>query len=721
MIKRGMFDMKKWVPNLTIMNPLHSVGMKLFLTFFVSFVAIVVIMGVYSYSTSKQILQEKVAGASQQMIIQAKEKLDLIFGQYESLSLQFVLDQDFHKTMLEYINAEDGSFEELFAKQDLQKKLQSHLFTDESLYGFHFYQTDGNHVLSAVSTTDVNKVSEDNISREAWFQTAVQNGGKAVWIATWKDGFSGHGLPTFGLIRVVRDTVTTKDSIVLLMEIKMEALHNELAKIDMGNTDEKLVIDEFNQIIYAEDASMLGQSSKVNIPLDPETAATQISGSFISADATGAERLFVFDKSTDKTGWYIVGSVEVGELTRDMNRIFFLTIVMTLVAAVVAGLIGYFIIRTIGNPLKNLAVLMQKGQEGDLSVRTQVKSRDEIGQLGDSFNRMMEQLKALVEQTSISAQEVLATSTELSVVSKKTAMSAKEISVATEQIAGGASTLAVEAEKGNELTQNIGEQMKQVVQKNLEMGQAASEVGKVSEQGIQYMAELIEKTKATEQMTRSMVEKVEKLKESTASIRKILDVMTNVTQQTNILSLNAAIEASRAGAAGKGFMVVADEIRKLADQSRESIGVVGEITETIQREIDETVAVLSEAYPLFQEQTASVKEADQIFKNVQEEMEKFIRHLDEATHSVQQLEEAQKVLSEAMANVSAVSEEASATSQEVASLTVEQLGASDGLVQLAEQLETLSKSLQESLSRFDLDSAESREQPHNADLSPELS
>jgi methyl-accepting chemotaxis protein len=91
---------------------------------------------------------------------------------------------------------------------------------------------------------------------------------------------------------------------------------------------------------------------------------------------------------------------------------------------------------------------------------------------------------------------------------------------------------------------------------------------------------------------------------------------------------------------------------------------------------------------------------------VQEEMGKFVRHLDDATNSVQQLEEAQKVLSEAMANVSAVSEEASATSQEVASLTVEQLGASDGLVQLAEQLETLSKSLQESLSRFELDKSQ---------------
>lgn len=147
-------------------------------------------------------------------------------------------------------------------------------------------------------------------------------------------------------------------------------------------------------------------------------------------------------------------------------------------------------------------------------------------------------------------------------------------------------------------------------------------------------------------------------------------------------------------------MVVADEIRKLADQSKESIDVVGDITETIQREIDETVQVLSEAYPIFQEQTRSVKEADTIFHSVQQQMGEFIQHLDEVTSSVQQLEEAQTVLSEAMSNVSAVSQESSATSEEVASLTTEQLKVSDGLVQLSSQLESLSKSLQESLSKF---------------------
>jgi methyl-accepting chemotaxis protein len=225
-------------------------------------------------------------------------------------------------------------------------------------------------------------------------------------------------------------------------------------------------------------------------------------------------------------------------------------------------------------------------------------------------------------------------------------------------------------------------------------------VQKSSEQGIEYMSELINKTNATEAMTRSMVEKVDNLKESTRSIVKILDVLGNITKQTNILSLNATIEAARAGTAGKGFMVVADEIRKLADQSRQSIAIVGQIIETIQREIDETVNVLSQAYPIFQEQILSVKEADTIFKEVQTHMGGFIHQLSEVTESISQLDASQNVLSDAMANVSAVAQQSSATSEEVASLSSEQMSISNGLVKLSDKLEELSNSLQDSLSKF---------------------
>jgi len=399
-------------------------------------------------------------------------------------------------------------------------------------------------------------------------------------------------------------------------------------------------------------------------------------------------------------GWQLVGNIPVSFLVKDAKAISNLTWLMSLIAALIAGGIGAIVMLSVGRPLSQLRTLMNEGERGNLTVRSTIRKKDEIGQVSDSFNRMMEEITGLVRQTNLSAQEVLATAASLSDASRKTAGAAKEIAVATEEIANGATNLAVEAEKGSDLTVQIGTQVQSVIDANVEMGQSANEVEEAGRTGSVYMDNLIQKTGQTEEMTRSMVEKVDKLQESTGSIRKILDVLGNITKQTNILSLNATIEAARAGAAGKGFMVVADEIRKLADQSRESISVVGGIVEKISSEIEETVSVLSEAYPIFQEQIDSVREANQIFVTVQDNMSGFINRLSSGTDSVRQLEGAQSTLALAMSNVSAVAEEASATSEEVASLSNEQLSISDGLVQLSSNLEAVSGKLRESLSRF---------------------
>ncbi|MDQ8733569.1 hypothetical protein [Paenibacillus sp. LHD-38] len=112
--------------------------------------------------------------------------------------------------------------------------------------------------------------------------------------------------------------------------------------------------------------------------------------------------------------------------------------------------------------------------------------------------------------------------------------------------------------------------------------------------------------------------------------------------------------------------------------------------------------MLSNAYPLFQEQIGSVKEANQIFLSVQGQMGQFAEKLEHVTASISQLDQSQGVLADAMTNVSAVAEESSATSEEVASLSTEQLSISEGLVRLSEKLDAVSRDLKASLSQFQI-------------------
>lgn len=678
--------------SLRMAHLMKSVGAKLFLIFFSCILLFVLVVGLTSYYKSKAVLQNKVADASEQTIIQAGSKLDLIYSTFEELTMQMMLNEDLRQTITNLRAVKPDSYDYMNLSRLLNEKMNVYAFSNKSVKAVHLLTEKGEPLNSTA-----NGFGNDNQGDKEWFKKIMEGNGQPVWLPTREKGFA-EGLmstsqPTFALGRVLKSPATSQITGVLLIEIGVDTIGKESEKINMGEGGSTIVVSDANTYVYSSNDELLGKESKLDVP---EDAFKEANGKLTS---NKGDYQIVYYKSL-VNGWNVIGYMPVRELVRDASVIFNLTLGMALGAMVIAVIIGYLIASRIGRPLVRLRNLMKEGEQGNLRVRMDVKSQDEIGQLSLSFNQMMEKITALVQQTNVSAQEVLQTAADLSEASKKTAMSAQDIAVATEEIANGAASLAVESERGNELTHNIGRQMQSVVEANVIMGTAAGEVQGSSKQGIAYMSELIGKTNETESMTRSMVEKVDNLKESTRSIRKILDVLGNMTKQTNILSLNATIEAARAGAAGKGIMVVADEIRKLADQARQSIAIVGQITETIQKEIDETVQVLSRAYPIFQEQISSVKEADSIFKQVDTQMAGFIERLSEVTESISQLEASQSVLSDAMANVSAVAQQSSATSEEVASLSTEQLNISSGLVKLSEKLEELSNSLKNSLSKF---------------------
>lgn len=668
-------------------NPLKSIGLKLFLILIASTLFFVLLVGYSSYRLSSSVIKDKVAQSSQQTIAQAAGKMDLMLQGYDDLSLQIFLDPDVISS-IEKMNTGKDAYAKLEANRNLDKKMQSFVFSNKTIAAIHF---EG--INNGIKYSTSGGIGEE-VKKKPWYADTLKQSGRIVWLETEHKGYSGiANQPTIGLARVLKNATSNEGEHLLVIEIYLKGFLEELNSINSGEGSVVRMLNANNVILASTIPEELSKPSEIPLTVEKDKKL----GSFTY---NGNQVVFSQFK---KTSWKLASYIPEKELLKDTKKIWDNTLIIALIAIVVACGVGYFLARYVGGPLVELNRLMRSGEQGNLTVRTKIRRNDEIGELGRSFNQMMDKITELVKQTNQSAKSVLQTANDLTAASNTTAVSSREISIATEEIANGASSLAVEAERGNDITFNISSQMKAVIDSNLQMGNSATEVQKVSEQGTLYMTDLISKTSATEEMTRSMVEKVENLKTSTQSIRKILDVLNNMTKQTNILSLNATIEASRAGAAGKGFMVVADEIRNLAEQSKRSIEVVGQITDTVQREIDETVEVLSTAYPLFQAQIHSVKEANQIFTTVNNQMSGFIISLDNATGSIQQLNQTQSILSEAMANVSAVAEESSATSEEVASLSSEQLSIGEGLVRLSGQLENVSAQLKETLNKFTIE------------------
>jgi len=669
---------------LFITNPMKSVGSKLFFIFFISIVAFVLTVGLISSNISKNIISKNASQSSVSMLELGQTNLEYFYDSVEKASLQIFAASDIRTMMTQLSETDRTSYEYVTLRATLSERVMPIGLANSAIQSISVVNKDGTKdALYGSASLEVGKSND-------WMQQVYDLSGKSMWLHGGENSYNSD-TSKIASARALIDPYTNEQYGLLLVEVSVSELMKEVSNISFGQDSQVMIVTENNKLINPIGNHLPGQESP--IPLTSEQFKMG-NGSFQTEDT-----LVAFSGS-QVSKWTLVGSVPIASLTRDAAQIYDLTIWMCIIAAVIAVIIGLIIIRMIARPLVNLMVLMREGAGGNLNIRANYQSKDEIGRLGRSFDEMMQEITNLVKQTNQSAQEVLETAVELTNTSKTTAIASREIAVATEQISGGAAGLAMESEKGSELTQHIGDKMKQVIDSNVTMGTAASNVRTSSENGIQYMNDLNSKTQAADDMIRSMVQKVDELKNSTQSIVKILDVLNKMTKQTNILSLNATIEAARAGEAGKGFRVVADEINQLAVQSRQSIDVVAQITETIQTGINETVTVLGSAYPIFQAQIEAVKEASIIFAHVQEDMGGFINQLSEVSDSIVELDESQNVLSVAMMNVSAVAEESLATSEEVASLSSEQLTISENLVRLSDKLEQLSNSLKQSLSKF---------------------
>ncbi|MFF2887078.1 methyl-accepting chemotaxis protein [Paenibacillus sp. NPDC057967] len=670
-----------------------SVGFKLFIIIFVGILACVLTVGLISYSQAKQMVEENVSEASHQTIVQAADNLDVVFKTYEDFTMQLLVDKDFFALARNIAGHEDESVRYSSAKA-LSDKFRGYALSQQSVKGMILLPVkQGLHVVASGSSLST---KAEALKESDWYRKTLELNGKTHWIAPQAGGISYDSkTPTIGLSRLLKDGVSSDASYILLLEMDAATFSGRYASVELGEGSALAIVDREGKYVLAQDAALIGQAASISVPSDD--------GSWKGLTTDGSEVLAVY-KTFQAMDWKLVGTIPVKALTQDAEAIRSLTWITALAAALIAVAIGGLVIMTIARPLVKLRNLMLQGADGNLAVRSSIrKRRDEIGGLSDSFNRMMGQMTELAQEATRSAEAVLATASRLSDASHKTSSAAKEIAVATEEIASGSSNLASEADRGSQLTGRIDAGMKQVLSASEMMLASAAQVERASEQGTAYMEQLLEKTGMTEAMTSSMAEKVDALKDSTASIAGILEVMQQLTKQTNILSLNAAIEAARAGTAGKGFMVVADEIRKLAEQSRQSIEIVARTTETIRHGIDETVQVLSQAYPIFQEQIGSVKEANGIFISVQQQMAQFVQGLDSVTGSVAELEHSQAALSEAMLSVSSVADQSSATSEEVASLSHEQLGISGSLVSLSGELNEVSTRLKESLAQFNME------------------
>ncbi|PYI53994.1 methyl-accepting chemotaxis protein [Paenibacillus flagellatus] len=359
----------------------------------------------------------------------------------------------------------------------------------------------------------------------------------------------------------------------------------------------------------------------------------------------------VYSEAEPHWGWIVSGGAYTMDFNKSANRILTM-LAVTLSIAVAAGLVvAVFFVYRITGPVLRISEHMKKVAQGDLSEKVDIRTKDEIGTLGGSVNDMIEHLRGLIEHILLSSQNV--------------ASASGQIRAGTEEIAASSADQA-------ESTQLMEQQFKELALAITSVAQNAEAAAEICEKTSALAREGSGAIYTTIEGLNRVNEQMARLEEDSVKIGQIVEVIDEIAEQTNLLALNAAIEAARAGEQGRGFAVVADEVRKLAERSGEATKQIGQIIRGIQANTRDSVEVVSDT-------VAQSRETEKAFVQIVGTVNESAQKVTEiAAASEQEAAQSDSILTHIGAIASASEQSAAATQETAAS--------SESLTRLAEEL-----------------------------------
>ncbi|KGR76249.1 methyl-accepting chemotaxis protein [Ureibacillus sinduriensis] len=524
-------------------------------------------------------------------------------------------------------------------------------------------------------------------TERTWFKEAVAQKGNAIISDPYVS------VTTNDVVVAISQT-TSDGKNVIGIDLKLSYLQELAQIINIGQDGYALILDKNGKfIVHPENEA--GTDAKESFY---QNMYSDQAGNF-DYELNGQPKVMGYT-TNELTGWKVAGNLYTSEISKAASPILNATLAVIVIALIIGAVIVYFIIRSIVTPIKDLKEKAITISNGDLTQSIEVRTTDEIGELGQAFISMQDNLKTLLHNIEQNAEQVASSAEQLSASSEETTAVTEQVSTSIQHVSASVEKQKDSVEASVLALNEISDGATHISNFSQEVTELTQEATKQALEGGESVGKIVNQMESIHDSVLESNKMIHSLTDRSKQVDSILKIITGIAEQTNLLSLNASIEAARAGEHGKGFAVVANEVKKLAEQSRESAKDIHDIISAIQNDTENTVKIMSQVTQEVNNGMNISNEAVTKFYGIIDTMNRVTPQMEEVSATVQQVSASIHETTDRVNENALLAQGNAAASEEVAASAEQQLAAMEEISASAHALTKMAEELQILISKY---------------------